>query len=257
MEFIDAHHHLWDLRACTYPWLEARGVERFFGDPGPIQRDYLLEDFLGESAAYRPIKSVHIQVGVAAGDEVRETQWISQRHAAPEALVCFVDLAAADSAAILEAQMGFERVRGVRHILGRHPVEDRKHGSDRLIEDPNFARGLARVEAAGLSFDLQLIPAQHLRVADLLQRYDRLPVAVCHAGSPWDQSPAGLDAWERGMRALAARPRTVVKLSGLGMFNRHWQAADLAPIVHRTIDVFGPQRVMVGSNFPEIGRAHV
>ena len=35
---LDAHHHLWDLSAVSYPWLEARGVRRFFGDPTPIQR---------------------------------------------------------------------------------------------------------------------------------------------------------------------------------------------------------------------------
>ena len=42
---IDAHHHLWDLGAVDYPWLMARGVRRFFGDPAPIQRDYLLDEF--------------------------------------------------------------------------------------------------------------------------------------------------------------------------------------------------------------------
>ena len=40
---IDAHHHLWDLEAVSYPWLMANGVKRFFGDPTPIQRNYLIE----------------------------------------------------------------------------------------------------------------------------------------------------------------------------------------------------------------------
>ena len=42
--WIDAHHHLWDLEAVHYPWLMARGVERFFGDPTLIQRDYIGRD---------------------------------------------------------------------------------------------------------------------------------------------------------------------------------------------------------------------
>ena len=42
---IDAHHHLWDLEKVSYPWLEAKGVVRFFGDPTPIQRNYLLKEF--------------------------------------------------------------------------------------------------------------------------------------------------------------------------------------------------------------------
>ncbi|MEP5323549.1 MAG: hypothetical protein ABJQ49_14875, partial [Marinobacter alexandrii] len=70
--FVDAHHHLWDLEHCHYPWLMAKGEMRFFGDPGPIQKNYLIDDFLGESLDYRPTKSVHIQVGVSPADEVKE-----------------------------------------------------------------------------------------------------------------------------------------------------------------------------------------
>ncbi len=42
---IDAHHHLWDLSAVSYPWLEDKSRKRFFGDPTPIQKNYLIQDF--------------------------------------------------------------------------------------------------------------------------------------------------------------------------------------------------------------------
>ncbi|NNE81672.1 MAG: amidohydrolase, partial [Silicimonas sp.] len=58
---IDAHHHLWDLDAVSYPWLMARGVPRFFGDPAPIQRNYLIEEFRFDAKGFEA--SVHIQVG--------------------------------------------------------------------------------------------------------------------------------------------------------------------------------------------------
>ena len=250
MKFIDAHHHLWDLDACRYPWLETRGIRRFFGDPTPIQQNYLLDDFLGESARYRPLKSVHIQVGAAPGDEIAETRWIAERDSKPEALVCFVDLVAPDRESTLDSQCQFERVRGVRHIIGRHREEDKKHGSDHLIDDPEFLLGLKSLARRKLRFDCQLIPEQHHRVAALLARVENLPIAVCHAGSPWDQTPKGLEQWAEGMKALAALPLARVKLSGLGMFNPGWKTADIEPIVMRTIDIFGPGRVMVGSNFP-------
>ena len=60
---IDAHHHLWDLSAVHYPWLMARGVERFFGDPTPIQRNYLIDEFRSEASVQGIAASVHIQVG--------------------------------------------------------------------------------------------------------------------------------------------------------------------------------------------------
>ena len=84
----------------------------------------------------------------------------------------------------------------------------------------------------------------------MLTKVDSLPVAVCHAGSPWDQSRQGLETWQSGLRKLAERPATVVKISGLGMFKRQWQQDDIERIALPVIDIFGPERVMVGSNFP-------
>ena len=45
-QIVDAHHHLWNLNKIHYPWLMERGVVRFFGDPTPIQHNYLVGDFL-------------------------------------------------------------------------------------------------------------------------------------------------------------------------------------------------------------------
>ena len=59
-----------------------------------------------------------------------------------------------------------------------------------------------------------------------------------------------LSAWRAGLKALAESPNVCCKVSGLGMFNPGWTAADLRPIVLTVIEVFGPQRVMFGSNFP-------
>ena len=250
--FVDAHHHLWDLQACHYPWLMARGERRFFGDPTPIQRNYRPEDFLAESRRYRPSQSVHIQVG--ASDALGETAWLSSLgdgpRAIPHAIVAACDLTSPEVDALLERHLAYPRVRGIRQIIGRHAQEDARHGSDALIENPAFARGLAALARRGLSFDLQLIPAQMHRVAALLARVADLDVALCHAGSPWDQSAAGLDRWRAGLRALAARPRTVCKISGLSMFNPRWTVEQLRPLVDTVIDLFGPERVMLGSNFP-------
>ena len=72
--FIDAHHHLWDLKAIDYPWLNAKGVKRFFGDPEPIQRNYLLDEYRRDATEQGIRASVHIQVG--ASDPWEEARWI-------------------------------------------------------------------------------------------------------------------------------------------------------------------------------------
>ena len=250
LEFVDAHHHLWDLRALRYPWLMARGERRFFGDPTPIQHDYLVLNYLNESARYRPQRSVHIQVGVAPGEELLESQWLQQLPDFPHAIVAFCDLASPTVAADLEAQMRFSKLRGVRQIVGRHLEEDRKHGSDALLDDPAWLEGLRLLAHRDLSFDLQLIPQQMERAYAVLKAAPDLRVALCHCGSPWHQDAAGLEHWRKGLRRLAALPNVACKVSGLGMFNPQWQAEDLRPLILEVIDTFGPERTMFGSNFP-------
>lgn len=248
LEFIDAHHHLWDLEAVHYPWLMARGVKRFFGDPTPIQKNYLPEDFLGESAEYRPRASVHIQVG--ADDGLEETRWLHSLDDCPAAVVAFCDLSAPDVEAQLDALLEFNRVRGVRQIVGRHVDEDGQHGSAALLESDAWLNGLRALAKRDLSFDLQMIPPQMPAVLKALKQVPDLKVALCHAGSPWDQSEEGLRSWRGGLEQLAELPNTVCKISGLGMFNPAWTENDLKKIVEPVIDTFTPDRVMFGSNFP-------
>ncbi|MCX2972975.1 amidohydrolase [Halieaceae bacterium IMCC8485] len=250
LHFVDAHHHLWDLGHCNYPWLMAKGKMRFFGDPGPIQKNYLIDDFLAESPDYRPAKSVHIQVGVAATDEVKETAWLQSQQPYPHAIVAATDLRAKKLQTALEAHGQSDRLRGFRQILGRHELEDKKHGSDALLKDTDFLQGLSLLAAQGLSFDLQMVPPQMDQVVALFKQVPTLPVVLCHAGSPWDQSQAGLRSWREGLEKFAALPNTYCKLSGLGMFNPHWNEAALRPIILQVLDTFGPTRVMFGSNFP-------
>ncbi|WP_084862408.1 amidohydrolase family protein [Salibaculum halophilum] len=247
---IDAHHHLWDLAAVHYPWLMARGVTRFFGDPGPIQRDYLLEEFRRDAAGFDA--SVHIQVGAADG--WAEAQWVQAvADAAPDwplAQVAFCDLTDQAHEDHLDRLQTLPSVRGVRQIVGRAPDEDAATGTNALLDDPAFAVGLRTLGTRGLSFDLQLIPELYAGMARVLDRAPDTPVALCHAGSPHDRSPAGLRAWADQLRLLSDRPQVTCKLSGLGMFDHAWTRDSLRPVIETCLDQFGPDRCMFGSNFP-------
>jgi predicted TIM-barrel fold metal-dependent hydrolase len=251
---VDAHHHLWDIAAVDHPWLRQKGVVRFFGDPAPIQRDYLTSDFRADHDGMPVVASVHIQVGTAPGEEVNETRWLDGHAAAtglPSAIVAFADLTAPDLGDILDAHAAASsRLRGIRQIVSRHPSEDAANGSVALLDDPRFLEGLREVARRGLSFDLQLSAPLLPRAAALFARVPELPVALCHAGSPWDRTAPGLVAWRAGLAEMAALPNVSAKISGLGMFDRQWTRSSLAPVVEGVLEAFGPTRTMWGSNFP-------
>lgn len=259
---VDAHHHLWNLNAVRYPWLEARGVKRFFGDPTPIQRDYLLDDFHADHADLPIVASVHVQVGAAAGQELIETDWLeaeSARTVWPLAIVAAVDLASGNADELLERQSERPHVRGVRHIIGREPSDDVRTRSAEVLESATWRNNLASLAGRGLSFDAQLTLPQYADFAAVLSDTPELQVAICHCGSPWDQSASGLEAWRRGLRLLAVHPAAMCKLSGFGMFDPEWSPRSIRILVETCLDAFGPARCMFGSNFPveKLARSYV
>lgn len=250
---VDAHHHLWDLQANNYPWLMARGVTRFFGDPTAIQKDYLVDDLRKDAVGYELDASVHVQVGVALGDELKETAWLQEtggQYGLPSAIVAFCELDSTDAPRQLDAQLEYSRLRGVRQIVGRSDEEDAVSGSGQLIDKPVWQENLALLSELGLSFDLQLTPGQVNRVTEVLADAPDTQIALCHCGSPWDQSPRGIQSWRNGLQLLASLPNVHCKISGLGMFDHDWSVDSIRPIVESCIEIFGAGRCMFGSNFP-------
>jgi predicted TIM-barrel fold metal-dependent hydrolase len=250
---VDAHHHLWDLQACNYPWLMARGVTRFFGDPTPIQKNYLVEDLRRDADDYELEASVHVQVGVAPGDEMKETAWLQSTcdvQGLPNAIVAFCDLSDSKAAHKIEAHLQYAAVRGMRQIIGRSDDEDAVTGSGQLLTDPVWQGNLKLLGDYELSFDLQLTPGQVPRAAEALANAPNTKIALCHCGSPWDQTAAGLNAWRDGLKLLAELPNVCCKISGLGMFDHDWTVDSIRPIVESCIEIFSADRAMFGSNFP-------
>lgn len=254
-QIVDAHHHLWNLNEIHYPWLMEHGVVRFFGDPTPIQQNYLIGDFLEDVGDLPVTSSVHIQVGADSSEAVAETQWLqSEAQRAPlgipNAIVAFCDLADEKAYRILDAQAESENLRGIRQIVGRSPEEDSESGTGLLLDNPFWLENLACLPSRQLSFDLQLIPAQLPAVTKVLAKLPDLRVALCHCGSPHDQSEDGLAIWRKELARLAELPNVYCKLSGFCMFEQNWDAERVKKTALTAIDIFGVDRCMFGSNFP-------
>jgi predicted TIM-barrel fold metal-dependent hydrolase len=251
LEWIDAHHHLWDLARVEYPWLLASGAVRFFGQADPIRKNYLGDDYADDTAG-RISRSVHIQVGAREGLELQETAFINDcsRQSGgnfPAAAVVAVDLGRGGIDKALEAQQACPVTRGVRHMIGKSAREN--------IFLPPFEPGVwlenwRLLAGRGLSFDLQLTEEQYETVLNALEQVPELRVAICHLASPWDRSHEGFVRWQSWMKRFAALPNTVMKISGLCMYTRRWDEQEFFRWAEAALDVFGAERCMLGSNFP-------
>lgn len=249
----DAHHHLWDLKAVHYPWLATKGIVRFFGDPAPIQKNYLPADLRADIGNLPVEKTVHIQVGADDDQHLLESQTIQSLADASglaNGIVAYCALESENRGSALDDLQKLKNLRGIRQIVGRSPEEDRQTGTDSLLNNPDWMGGLRELEQRSLSFDLQLIPNQMQQAAKVFAEVPELAVALCHCGSPWYRDPPGWQLWKNGLRAIAELPNSYCKISGLSMFDHNWTLDSLRAVINTVLDIFGPDRCMFGSNFP-------
>ena len=253
---IDAHHHFWDLDRNYHPWLcDDPPVEGRHGDYRSIRRSYLAEDFRRDWDGLRVVGSVYVEAEWDPSDPAGETAWAESVAAGsgfPTVIVAQAWLGRADVEEALAAQAAFGRVRGVREkpAVAAHPNDVTPHAPGSM-SDPVWQKGYARLESYGLSFDLQA-PFWHLPEARALaERFPGITIILDHCGLPNLRTPEGLAAWRKCMRTLAEAPNTAVKISGLGEPQLpRWTVRTHRDVVLETIDVFGVDRCMFGSNYP-------
>jgi predicted TIM-barrel fold metal-dependent hydrolase len=250
---VDAHHHLWDPRVKAYPWLSGPPYpSSVAGNIAPIAKPYLIDDYRADTAAFDVRKTVHVDGGCA--DPSAETVWLAlqaRERGIPNAIVAGVRLHDPAFPRQLEQQLDHPQLRGVRQILNWDP-DPLLTFTDRpdYMTDPQWLRGYQLLARYELSFDLQVYPWQLGDAAKLARRFPDTLVILNHAGMPLHQHGKGLESWRTGMRALAVCENTAAKISGLGMVDWTWTVDSIRPFVLETIDIFGINRCMFGSNFP-------
>lgn len=242
--FVDAHLHLWDRDQLRYPWLD---------DPGmaSIAATYRIDDYRREAAAWNLAGCVHVEAGADPEDSAAETEWLETVAADdgwPSALVARVALDDPDADRQLEWQASRAAVRGIRHLVNWHPDPARQAYPRDLTADPVWQRGYAMLGPLGLNFDFHGHPPQLAGLVAVARRHPDTPLILNHLALP---SPAdGLDEWRAGMAMAAALPHAAVKLSGAGFIASPFDPARFRDIILEVIDLFGPARVMVATNFP-------
>jgi len=249
---VDAHHHIWRLDRT--PWLQGEISPRIFGDYKAIQRDYDIAEFAEDGHADGVGKSVYVQINVAPGDEVWEAGWAAdegKKRGLIQAVTAFADLSSPDVGDVLDRQLEVAPVRAIRQQLHWHERPEFRFAPRRdVMADAAWRRGLSEVQQRGLHFELQVFPEQYDVALDLIDAFPDTTFVLLHAGMLTDKSENGSSRWARGLAAFAERPNVVTKISGLGTFVRSCSADDWAPVIRRTVDTFGPDRCLFGSNFP-------
>ncbi|HWB08544.1 MAG TPA: amidohydrolase family protein [Pirellulales bacterium] len=236
---IDAHHHLWRVdqpAPFNYAWLEAP-------QNAPIQRSFLPADLEPHLKATGVERSVLVQTQ----HNLAENRWaleLAERHQFIAGIVGWIDLAGDACEDELIAFKDHPKFVGVRHVVQDEPDED-------FIVRPDVLRGLKVLQKHGVPFDL-LFYVRHLRhVPTLVRHLPDLPMVIDHLSKPHIKDRR-LDDWLPHFEAAARFPNVYCKLSGMITEAdwQHWTADDFKPYVQAALELFGPPRLMFGSDWP-------
>jgi L-fuconolactonase len=236
---VDAHHHLWDLGVRDQEWITGEAL-------APIRRDFRPADLAPLAAANGVAQTVVVQTALVA-EETSELLAIAADSTLIAAVVGWLDLTApdvADRVAELRQGPGGATLAGIRHQVQLEPDPG-------WLTRPDVLRSLRQLGEAGLVYDLVVQAHQLPACVHAARQLPELTFVLDHLGKP-PIAAGTLEPWAADVRALAALPNTVCKLSGLVTEAdwATWTVADLRPYADTVLAAFGPDRVMFGSDWP-------
>ena len=232
---IDAHQHFWLYNPAEHAWMT--------DEMAAIRRDFLppdlkpLLDRLGFDGC----------VAVQVRQNVEETRWLLElagRHDFIRGVVGWVDLRSPGLTSRLAEFAGREKLVGVRHIVQDEP-------DDEFMLREDFRRGIAHLNELDLTYDVLIYPRQLRAAIRLVEEFPDQRFVLDHIAKP-PIAEGKREPWATGLRQLALCPNLYCKLSGMVTEARWkaWQAPDFRPYLDVVFEAFGPERLMIGSDWP-------
>jgi predicted TIM-barrel fold metal-dependent hydrolase len=249
---LDTHVHFWDRSVAdlSWPWLEEgfrsdrhRWTEASADRRGLDDPRYTSEEFRAETEGAGVCGVVHAHCATAA-DPSQETAWLDHMAEAdgwPVAIIGRADLSAPDGAAMLgRHRRASERFRGARDMRGPAGLD-----VDACAPALDVAGDL------GIAVELRTDPAGFGTLAGIADRWPGVTFVLSHAGLPLERTPHTRRVWTEAARVLARRPNWVCKISALcGGSDPNWTLESVRPWAEACVEVFGPERCMLGTNWP-------
>jgi L-fuconolactonase len=232
---IDSHCHFWHFNEEEFGWIPDNMAN--------IRRDMLPNDLEPElkKAGYDGV------VAVQAPQTIAETMFLlslAEKHSYIAGVVGWADLRADDIDDQLAELKQYQKLKGIRHIV-------QAEADPQFMLQSAFKTGIKALENQGLTYDILILHTQLQQAIDLVDSFPNQRFVVDHIAKP--DIGAGLkEPWYSQMKSLSERDNVFVKLSGLvteaGVTD--WQSKDLSYYIQATIELFGAQRCMIGSDWP-------
>ena len=219
--------HLWDLQTGTYPWLtDPEVAELPFANIKNLAVDYLLSDYLLDTATVELAGLVHVEAAWDPSNPLGESKWLAKALAEfkkPYSIIAAGNLLKADFPELLAAhRQASDRVVGVRQILNYH--DDQKYtftDNPEIIFNKTWRKNFVHLGDQAMIFDLQIFPDQASDLAALAAEFSKTKMVINHFIMPlkWDRD--GIADGKAELAKLAKDENFEAKFSGIYMYDRN------------------------------------
>jgi len=236
---IDSHHHIWDLSVRDQEWIAGEAMQ-------PIRRNFSISDLEVVSATSRIDKTILVQT-VADYTETPELLEIAQSEQLVGAVVGWLKIDAPDAIEHLQKYLdlpGAEYLKGIRDIAQDHPDPN-------YLAKPETISNVQKLGELGITYDLLTKTPELAAAIKLVRACPDVQFVMDHISKP-RIAKQEMEPWKTLMSELATFPNVLCKVSGLvteANWNE-WQVKDFKPYVDHVIEIFTPQRLMFGSDWP-------
>jgi L-fuconolactonase len=242
---VDTHLHLWDPSRIAYSWQKGNAL---------LNRPYHMEDYAKASEGIAVEAMVflecHVDDGPGSGQYIKEIEFVEEearRDPRIRAIVAKAPLERGERVAPVLTEMvaRFPNLRGIRRIP---EFESDPRG---FMLNPAFIEGVAQLRNFDLHFELNVNYTQMKAALEFVDRVPEVFIILDHCGKPGIKG-GHIEAFRRHIKAMAARPNVLCKLSDLPVEAdwTGWTEEDLRPFIDATFDAFGISRVMYGGDWP-------
>lgn len=231
---IDAHQHFWHYSPQTHEWINE--------EMQVIRRDFLPDDL----APVLRANGIDGCVAVQADQTETESDFLlklADENDFIKGVVGWTDLKSPDLDQKLEAYKQNPLLKGFRHIV--------QGEADGFMTDPAFIAGVSRLSDFNLSYDILVFSRQLPEVCQLMMQLPEMRLVIDHFGKP-DIKAGEFESWKSQITELSAYPHLHIKLSGLVTEAdwKNWSLSDFRPYLDTVLELFGPKRILFGSDWP-------